>query len=180
MSATTSAAPLPAFVGVSNAPVVHCSPRNEFRVERRANGEASSVMTSARAGADGSVGGSVGEAVRRWTDWVGPGVDKQPSCQLSAAVELWRDRQDPWVGRIRTTRSRPTDHSGEIRCCWSPSRLPDGILTIDAQVVHDAVQHLASPQGRAGERELWSLGLWGEMRLGVAQFLANLWHAKES
>ena len=42
-----------------------------FRVERRANGEASSVMTSARASAGWLGSGSVGEAVGRWTDWVG-------------------------------------------------------------------------------------------------------------
>jgi hypothetical protein len=48
------AAPSPAVVGASNAPLMHCSPRNEFRVESRANGEASSVMAR---GASGSAVG---------------------------------------------------------------------------------------------------------------------------
>ena len=32
------------------------------------------------------------------------------------------------------------------------NRIGDPILTIDARVVHDAVQHLTSPHNRAGER----------------------------
>src|SRR4029450_13012907 len=46
--------------GASNAPVVHCCPRNELRAERRANGDASSVMTRAASGNSGLVGGRGG------------------------------------------------------------------------------------------------------------------------
>jgi hypothetical protein len=52
--------------------------------------------------------------------------------------------------------------------CGAPrrNRTADTILTIDAPEVHDAVQHLASPYNRAGER--WCRGLgrgawWGRV-----------------
>src|SRR2546423_8044095 len=100
----------------------------------------------------GSVGGNVGEAVGRWTDWVGRGVDKQPSWStLGCRRAMARSPRPLGVSRIRTTSGRPTDRSGVTRCCWAQSRLPDRILTIDAPVVHHTPQHLASTHDSAGE-----------------------------
>jgi hypothetical protein len=58
------------------------------------------------------------------------------------------------------------------------NRTGDPILTIDARVVHDALRHLASPHNRAGGKALPRVGTWGSVRMRVAQFLANLWHAR--
>jgi hypothetical protein len=55
------------------------------------------------------------------------------------------------------------------------NRTGDPILTIDARVVHDALQHLTCPH-REPPAHRW-LRLWGGARLRVAQFLANLWQA---
>jgi hypothetical protein len=62
---------------------------------------------------------------------------------------------------------------------WSPrrNRTGDPILTIDAPLVHNASQHLTCPHDRAGQRGLSRVAGWGDVRLCVAQFLANLWHA---
>jgi hypothetical protein len=82
MSSLLSGAPVmsghPQFIAAAGALLSS----DDLRVERRANDEASSVMTSARAGAGWSVGGSVGEAVGRWSDWGGRGVDEQPSWSM--------------------------------------------------------------------------------------------------
>jgi hypothetical protein len=61
--------------------------------------------------------------------------------------------------------------------CWSPDEeiSPKLFLTIDVRVVHVAAHHLTYPRNRAGERRCAGLGRGGDVRLRVAQFLANLW-----
>jgi hypothetical protein len=54
----------------------------------------------------------------------------------------------------------------------------DPILTIDAPVVHDAMQHPTSPHNRAGGKALPRVGTWGSVRMRVAQFLANFWQGR--
>jgi hypothetical protein len=46
---------------------------------------------------------------------------------------------------------------------------------IDVRVVHVAMRRLTYPRNRAGEKALPRDGLWGGVRLRVAEFLANLW-----
>jgi hypothetical protein len=84
-----------------------------IRVERRANGEASSVMTSARAGANWSVDGSVGEAVGRWSDWGGRGEDEQPSWSTLGCRGAMARSPRPLGRACRTASGRPS-HRG--RC----------------------------------------------------------------
>jgi hypothetical protein len=51
---------------------------------------------------------------------------------------------------------------------------------IDVRVVHAAMHHLTYPRNRAGKKALPRDGSWGDVRLPVAQFLANLWQGPPS
>jgi hypothetical protein len=57
----------------------------------------------------GSVGGSVGEAVGRWTDWVGPGVDKQPSWSTLGCRRAMARSPRPPGGRPYPNYQEPTN-----------------------------------------------------------------------
>src|SRR4029453_2143329 len=84
----------------------------------------------------------------------------------------------PVVGRIRTTSGRPTDRSGVTRCCWTQSRRPDRILTIECA---DGSQRRASPHVPAQpprSEALWRGGVVGRSEVARSAVLANLWHAR--
>jgi hypothetical protein len=77
--------------------------------------------------------------------------------------------------------------SGHLGACGSESRTalvralnrtPDPLHAIDAPVVRNALRRPTSPRNRAGKERPPRVGWWGDARLRVAQFLANLWHAR--
>jgi hypothetical protein len=148
-----------------------------IRVERRANGEASSVMTSARAGANWSVDGSVGEAVGRWSDWGGRGVDEQPSWSTLGCRGGMARLPRPLGRACRTASGRPS-HRG--RC---NRRLLDVEPTAWLHPCHRCAEGSTCPTvtspprttaqvkgGAEGRGE-------GAARGCVSRSLANLWHA---
>ena len=91
----------------------------------------------------------------------------------SHVLPLHRNTVNTAVSRTQVAQLRRREAKVAVR-----TSTPDPLHAIDARGVHVAMRHLTYPRNRAGGKALPRVGSWGGVRLRVAQFLANLWHAR--